>query len=240
MIWFGNLSPLMGFPAPPLALGGEGQRMEAALRAVAAVAPQLEGEALIDALAATGYLPRETAARLLPCYRHFDADRCFAEALRSLSLKGPLAADEFRGRVGRVVEDLTGNARADAVADEGVVRFTLGQREGIVLAYPAVQFALGGPAARAIEAAVEEMPDALVVIARNFQEGTGAQLASTLSRTGVPGTLVTVNLLLGLRATALKYQPSPERVVDLLALGRPIRTQDVALLADRDPWLKAA
>jgi hypothetical protein len=239
MIWFGNLSTLTGFPAPPLALGGDNQRMEAALRAVAAVAPQLEGEALLDALAATGYLSRELAARLLPCYRHFDPDRCFAEALRSLSLKGPPAAEEFRGRVERVVADLTGNARADAVADEGVVRFTQGEREGIVLAYPAVQFTLGGPAARAVEAAVEEMPDALVVVARNFQDTTGAQLAAALSRTGVPGTLVTVNLLLGLRATALKYQPSPERVVDLLAVGRPIRTQDVALLADRPERLAA-
>ena len=55
-----------------------------------------------------------------------------------------------------------------------------------------------------------------------------------LSRTGVPGTLVTVNLLLGIRATALRYQPSAERVVDLLSLGRPLRTQDVASLGDRE------
>ena len=50
-----------------------------------------------------------------------------------------------------------------------------------------------------------------------------------------PGLLasVTVNLLLGIRATALKYQPPRERVVDLLSVGRPIRTQDVAILGER-------
>ena len=240
MIWFGNLSHALRTPIPALAHGGdEGQRMEAALRAVAAHAPHLEGDALLDALADTGLVERRTAARLLPCYRHFDADRWFAESLRSLSLKGPLVADEFRGRVGRVVEDLTGNARVDEVGEEGAVRFTRGAREGIVLAYPAVQFSLGGPALKAVEAAVEEMPDTLVIVARNFQDTAGAQLAGVLSRSGVPGTLVTVNLLLGLRAMALKYQPSPDQVVDLLSVGRPIRTQDVARLADR-PRAKAA
>jgi len=234
MIWFGNLAHALRIPVPALAAGdGEGQRMEAALRAVAACAPQLEGDALLDALADTGLVDRRTAARLLPCYRQFDADRWFAESLRSLSLKGPLVADEFRGRVGRVVEDLTGDARIDEVGSEGAVRFARGEREGIVLAYPAVQFSLGGPALKAVEAAVEEMPDALVIVARNFQDTAGAQLSGILSRSGVPGTLVTVNLLLGMRAMALKYQPSPERVIDLLSLGRPIRTQDVARLGER-------
>jgi hypothetical protein len=234
MIWFGNLSHALRIPVPALAAGAdEGQRMEAALRAVAAYAPQLEGPALLDALESTGYVDRRTAARLLPCYRHFDADRYFADSLRSLSLKGPLVADEFRGRIGRVVEDLTGDARIGEVGPKGAVRFTRGGREGIVLAYPTVQFSLGGPSLKAVEAAVEEMPDALVIVARNFQDGCHGQLAGVLSRTGVPGTLVTVNLLLGIRATALKYQPSPERVVDLLSLGRPIRTQDVATLGER-------
>lgn len=240
MIWFGNLAHALRIPVPALAGGGdEGQRMEAALRAVAAHAPHLEGDALLDALADTGLVERRAAARLLPCYRHFDADRWFADSLRSLSLKGPLVADEFRGRVGRVVEDLTGDARVGAVGEEGAVRFTRGAREGIVLAYPAVQFSLGGPALKAVEAAVEEMPDALVIVARNFQDQAGAQLAGVLARSGVPGTLVTVNLLLGMRAMALKYQPSPDHVVDLLSIGRPIRTQDVARLADR-PLAKAA
>lgn len=241
MIWFGNLARALRIPVPALSAGdGDGARMEAALRTVAAIAPQLEGDALLDALAATGMVDRQTAARLLPCYRHFDADRWFAESLRSLSLKGPLVADEFRGRVGRVVEDLTGDARLGELGPEGAVRFTRGEREGVVLAYPTVQFSLGGPALKAVEAAVEEMPDALVIVARNFQDTAGAQLAGVLSRAGVPGTLITVNLLLGLRAMALKYQPSPDRVVDLLSLGRPIRTQDVARLGDERPLAKAA
>jgi hypothetical protein len=240
MIWFGNLSHALRLPLPAIAAGSdEGQRMEAALRSVAAHAPHLEGDALLDALADTGFVDRRVAARLLPCYRHFDADRWFAESLRSLSLKGPLVADEFRGRVGRVMEDLTGDARIGEVGPEGAVRFSRGAREGIVLAYPAVQFSLGGAALEAVRAAVQEMPDALVVVARNFQDTAGAQLAGILSRSGVPGTLVTVNLLLGMRAMALKYQPSPDRVVDLLSVGRPIRTQDVARLADR-PLARAA
>jgi hypothetical protein len=233
MIWFGNLSHALRIPVPAFVAGDEGQRMEAALRIVASHAPHLEGDPLLDALAATGYVDHATARRLLPCYRHFDADRWFAESLRSLSLKGPLVADEFRGRIGRVVEDLTGNARIEELGPEGAVRFTLGEREGIVLSYPTVQFSIGGNAAQAVQAAVEEMPDALVVVARNFGDSTGPQLRAMLERTGIPGTLVTVNLLLGLRATALKYQPPRERVVDVLSLGRPIRTQDVAMLGER-------
>ena len=103
-----------------------------------------------------------------------------------------------------------------------------------------MQFSLGGPALKTVEAAVEEMLDTLLIVARNFQDAAGAQLSGVLSRSGVPGTLVTVNLLLGIRAMALKYQPSPERVVDLLSVGRPIRTQDVARLADRPKAAKAA
>lgn len=234
MIWFGNLSHALRIPVPAL-VGGDSdeQRMEAALRLVASYAPHLAGDALLDALASTGYVDRRTAARLLPCYRHFDADRWFADSLRSLSLKGPLVADEFRGRVGRVVEDLTGNARIEELGPEPAVRFTLGEREGVVLPYPAVQFSLGGTALKAVEAAVEEMPDALVIVARNFQDGAAGQLSGILSRTGVPGTLVTVNLLLGMRATALRYQPAPDRVLDLFTLGRPMRTQDVARLGER-------
>lgn len=233
MIWFGNLSHALRIPVPAIVAGGEGQRMEAALRLVAAHAPHLEGDALLDALATTGYVDRDTARRLLPCYRHFDADRWFAESLRSLSLKGPLVADEFRGRIGRVMEDLTGNARLGELGPEGAVRFTSGGREGVVLAYPTTQFTIGGPSKSAVEAAAEEMPDALVIVARNFQDTTFGQLRAMLTNTGIRGTLVTVNLLLGIRATTLKYQPSPDRVVDLLSLGRPIRTQDVASLGER-------
>jgi len=233
MIWFGNLSHALRIPIPAIAAGGEGQRMEAALRLVAAHAPQLEGDDLLEALAATGYVDVATARRLLPCYRHFDADRWFAESLRSLSLKGPLVADEFRGRIGRVMEDLTGNARVGELGPEGAVRFTHAGREGIVLSYPTTQFTIGGTARTAVEAAAEEMPDALVIVARNFQDTTFGQLRAMLTNTGIPGTLVTVNLLLGIRATTLKYQPPAERVVELLSAGRPLRTQDVARLGER-------
>jgi hypothetical protein len=77
------------------------------------------------------------------------------------------------------------------------------------------------------------MPDALVVVARNFAESTAAQFASLLDRTGVPGTLLSVNLLLGMRATALRYQPGAERVLELLGVGRPLRSADIATLGNR-------
>jgi hypothetical protein len=50
----------------------------------------------------------------------------------------------------------------------------------------------------------------------------------------VPGTLVTVNLLLGIRATTLRYQPGAERVIELLGSGRPLRSRDVAVLGERN------
>lgn len=235
MIWFGKpltevlFTPPEGVAAP----GDESSRMEHALRWVAARDPHLEGAALVDALAATGYVDRDTAARLLPCFRHFDPDRYFAEALRGLSFRGASAAGEFRQRIGRVMEDMTGSALLGSVAGEECVRFRSGNREGVVLAYPQVGFTLGGESAKAVAAAAEEMPDALVVVARNFQHGTAGQLASLLSGLEVPGTLVTVNLLLGMRATALRYQPGTARVVELLGAGRPLRSRDVAGLGER-------
>jgi hypothetical protein len=234
MIWFGNLP---GFPpAPPLAgraWATEYDRMQQALQWVAARAPHLCGEALLDAVADTGWLERATARRLLPHFNHFDPDRYFAENLRKLSFRGPSVADEFRAGVGRVVEDLTGIARFGDLASESAIRFAHGEREGIVLAYPEVGFTINGATRVAVGAAVEEMPDVLVIVARNFQEGAAAQLGSILSGTEVPGTLVTVNLLLGIRATALRYQPATDRVLDLLGMGRPIRSADVARLGDR-------
>jgi hypothetical protein len=100
-------------------------------------------------------------------------------------------------------------------------------------ALPMGSFSIGGPTRVALAAAVEEMPDVLVIVARNFQEGAAAQLGSLLSGTDVPGTLVTVNLLLGIRATALRYQPGTDRVLDLLGSGRPLRSADVAYLGNR-------
>jgi hypothetical protein len=237
MIWFGKDVGIRLFPQLPGAApapGDENARMEQALRAVAQRAPHLSGAALVDALSGTGWVDHDTAARLLPHFRHFDPDRAFAEGLRTLSFRGPSAADEFRSRIARVVEDLTGDARLASVGPESAVRFRQGEREGIVLAYPQVGFTVGGKTLDAVRAAVDEMPDALVIVARNFQEGTREQLRAVLDRTEVPGTLVTVNLLLGIRAVALRYQPSPDRVVDLLGAGRPLRTQDVALLGNRN------
>lgn len=235
MIWFGKLSKIFEAPAGfTLAPGGDdAARMEQALRWVAARAPHLEGAALLDALAGTGWVDRTTAARLLPAFRGFDADRVFAESLRSLSLRGDTAAQEFRARVGRVVEDLTGDARLEALGPEQAIRFSHGERQGVVLAYPQVSFTLGGSAMKAVAAAVEELPDTLVIVARNFADGAAAQLRSVLDRSELPGTLVTVNLLLGMRAIALKYQASPDRVIDLLGAGGALRSRDIAALGDR-------
>jgi len=235
MIWFGKPFSEVLFtpPAGVAPVGDETARMEHALRWVAARDPHLEGPALVDALAGTGWVDRAEAARLLPCFRHFDPDRYFSEALRSLSFRGPTAAGEFRQRIGRVMEDLTGAAALGTAGAEEVVRFGAGDRQGVVFAYPQVQFSLGGESAKAVAAAAEEMPDALVIVARNFQEGTAGQLAAMLRDTEVPGTLVTVNLLLGIRATTLRYQPGAERVIELLGSGRPLRSRDVAVLGDR-------
>ena len=238
MIWFGkDVRERLFFPAPRPQHGegdSESTRMKAALRAVAERAPHLSGAELADALAETGWVDRDTAVRLLPAFPRFDPDRVFAEGLRSLSFRGPSAAEEFRARMVRVFTDLTGEAALDEVGPEQGVRFRHGERAGVVLAYPQVGFTVGGKALEAVQAAVEEMPDALVIVARNFQEGTRDHLRALLDRTEVPGTLVTVNLLLGIRAATLRYQPPATRVIDLLGAGRPLRTQDVAVLGNRN------
>lgn len=234
MIWFGNLPMPVSRALPQDALHRDAHaRMARALRTVAAREPHLSGRALLDAIAATGWVDRETAARLLPWFRDFDADRHFADNLRRLALKGAPVAEEFRGVVRYVVEDLTGSGDLDEVGPQPAIRFRSGEREGIVLAFPQVGFSLGGEARRAVEAAVEEMADALVIVARNFAEGTADQLSGMLAGTEVPGTLLTVNLLLGLRAVKLRYGPSPDRVLDTLGAGRPLRSVDVALLGNR-------
>jgi hypothetical protein len=207
--------------------------MERALRSVAASGPHLRGAALADALAATGWVNRETALRLLPCFRHFDADRFFAEHLRRMSFQGAGVAPEFRAGVRRAMADLVGAADPGQVGEEPCVRFRDGEREGVVLAYPVVGFSVGGGAREAVLAAVEEMPDALVIVARNFAPNTAEQLRGILHGTEVPGTLLSVNLLLGMRAVALRYQPCPDRVVDLLGAGRPVASADVARLGNR-------
>ena len=77
------------------------------------------------------------------------------------------------------------------------------------------------------------MPDTLLVVARNFDQHAADQLSGVLAGTGVPGTLVTVNLLLGIRAITLRYQPSVDRLIGVLGAGRPLRSADIARLGDR-------
>lgn len=234
MIWFGNLNRIIP-TAGPGAFGPrpEGERMERALRCVAEQAPQLMGSALVDALADTGWVDRTTAARLLPIFRHFDADRHFSDHLRRLSFRGKSAAAEFRSGIRCIVEEITGHAEVDETCDEPLIRFRSGEKEGVVLAYPEVGFTIAGDTRRAIESLMDEMPDAVVVVARNFDRGAEDQLSSMLYRSEIAGTLVTVNLLLGIRAVTLRYQPGTGRVLDLLGAGRPIRSRDVALLGNR-------
>jgi hypothetical protein len=236
MIWFGNLGKVV--VRPPVApegvkLGRDETRMQIALERVAEVNPGLYGARLIDALAETGWVDKATAERLLPQFRHFDPDRHFAEYLRRLSFRGQLAAEEFRTGVRCIVEEITGHGMIDQVGPEPCVRFAAGSYEGVVLAQPEVAFTIAGKTRDAIAAAVEEMPDVVVVVARNFDRSTGEQLAGILERTGIPGTLVTINLLLGIRATALRYQPRVGTVIELLATGGTLRSAHVAKLGDR-------
>ena len=204
-----------------------------ALEAVAERAPQLSGPALLEALAETGWVDYEAARRLLPDFHFFDPDRHFAEYLRSISFRGRSAASQFREGIRFVVEELTGEAGVATLGPEPAIRFRNGDREGVVLAHPEVGFTIAGPTRDAVLAAVEEMPDVLVVVARNFDPQTASQLTSILDRTEVPGTLVTLNLLLGIRAHRLRYQPPPDRVIQLLGTGRPLRSADIARLGDR-------
>ncbi len=234
MIWFGKLNRIVVRPpVGELGFDGETARMQAALERVAETTPGLWGPALVDALAATGWVDRSTAERLLPQFPHFDSDRHFAEYLRRLSFRGKSAADEFRTGVRCIVEEITGSGILARVGPEPCVRFSADTFEGVVLAQPEVAFTIAGRTRDAIIAAVEEMPDAVVVIARNFDHGTAQQLGAILHRTGVPGTLITINLLLGIRATALRYQPRIDRIVNLLSIGRTLRSADVARLGDR-------
>lgn len=235
MIWFGNLNRILRTGSPE-AFGPkpERDRMRHALEWVAERAPQLSGSALLEALEHSGWVDRGTAARLLPEFRHFDPDRHFSDYLRRLSFRGPPAAEEFRAGVLTVLSELCEHAALGEVGPEPAIRFRSGDREGIVLAHPEVAFAIGGTTRQAVEAAVEEMPDLLLVVARNFDRTTADQLSALLHRTGVPGTLVTLNLLLGVRATTLRYQPSADRLFGVLGTGRPLRSADVAQLGNRE------
>lgn len=234
MIWFGDLNRIL--PAgdhPGIGRRPERERMRLALEYTAERAPQLEGPALLDALAASGWVNRDTAARLIHEFRSFDPDRHFAEYLRRLSFRGHIALDQFRAGVRSVFDEITDAGELGEIGPEQAIRFRCGDKEGIVLAHPEVAFTISGDSQAAISAAIEEMPDVLVVVARNFQSGAAGQLSGILHGTEVPGTLVTVNLLLGIRAMTLRYRPAGERLVELLGAGRPLRSADIARLGDR-------
>jgi hypothetical protein len=234
MIWFGNLNRILPGDDPasfgPLP---ERERMRRALEWVAERAPNLTGAARLDALASSGWIDRATAARLISEFGFFDSDRHFADNLRRLSFKGAGAADDFRRGVGFVFAELIGEADEDEIGPERGIRFRRGEHEGVVLAHPEVHFTVAGRTRDAVLAAVEEMPDSIVVVARNFDRSTADQLSSLLDRSEVPGTLMTLNLLLGLRAVALRYQPSADRILGLLGAGRPVRSVDLAHLGNR-------
>lgn len=235
MIWFGNLERFFVGKVPAgLPQTAEFTRMQLALERVAELAPGLTGRTLVDAATSTGWVDRETAERLLPHFRHFDADAHFAAYLRRLSFRGRSAQDEFRSGVRCVIEEILGDGRIDQLGPEKCVRFVSGEREGVVLAQPEVSFTISGRTRDSIVAAVEEMPDAVIVVARNFEKGAADQLRSILLRTGVPGTLVSLNLLLGIRATTLRYQPRTDRVIDLLSSGGALRSSQIARLGDRE------
>lgn len=235
MIWF---APAYRSLLDPHALPRERDQHTCMLRAlqiVAEVAPQLQGGELIEALAGTGWVDADTARRLLPTFRDFDPDRHFGEYLRGLSFRGTGAEEPFRYGVGRAFADLLGGVEEDRLAEEPAIRVYDGEREGLVLAYPEVGFNLGPRTRAAVAEAIERFPDALVVVARNFQPAAADQLRAQLEGTEVPGTLLTVNLLLGMRAMALRYQPGSARVARLLARGGALRSPDIAVLGDPVP-----
>jgi hypothetical protein len=235
MIWFApTYRSLLDPHALPRQRDAHGCMLRA-LQIVAEVAPQLQGNELVQALAETGWVDAETARRLLPTFRDFDADRHFGEHLRRLSFRGVGAEEPFRHGVGRAFADLLGSVEEDRLGEEPALRVRDGERESLVLAYPEVGFTFGPRTRAALRAAVERFPDAVVVVARNFQPSAAEQLRAELDHAELPGTLVTVNLLLGMRAMTLRYQPGSRRVTELLARGGALRSRDIATLGDRLP-----
>lgn len=235
MIWFGNLDKALVTPSSNGGgLAAEQTRMQLALEQVAEMNPGLTGRALLSAIVATGLIDLPSAQRLLPYFRKFDADRHFAEYVRRLSFRGRPASEEFRTGIRCITEEITGSGWIGEIGSEPCIRFVTGEHEGIVLAEPEVGFTISGRTREVLAAAVEEMPDSVIIVARSFQRNTEEQLRAVLDRTEVPGTLITVNLLLGIRATVLRYQPRAIRILDLLSAGGNLRSADIARLGDRE------
>ncbi len=234
MIWFGNLERILLGTEPGQDFQySESRRMQLALERVAEVRPDLGGADLLDALAATGWVDRPAAERLLPHFRHFDPDLHFSDHIRQLSFRGNAAGEDFRNGIHQVVREITGNAARADLAGTGAVAFTEGDRQGLVLPFPEVGLTISGRTRTAVAAAAEQVPDALVLVARTFHPAATDQLRDALRRTDVPGTLVSVNLLLGIRGFAIRYQPPAHRIVDLLAHGGALRSAQVATLGER-------
>lgn len=234
MIWFGKLERLFIGPVPPgLPEAADEKRMQFALERVAEVAPWLTGDPLIDALAATGWVDRETASRLFPVFRHFDPDRHFGDYMRRLSFRGRTVEEEFRYGIRSIFQEIVGNAELCQLGPEACIRFEEGDRQFVALCRPEVGLTVAGTTREALLASIEEMPDAVLLIARSFERSAVDQVSSVLSRTGIPGSLVTVNHLLGLRATALRFGSSPEMIADVLALGGSVGSVQVARLGDQ-------
>lgn len=232
MIWFGeNFVPVF----TPRDREGEFSRMQRGIRWVAERTPGATGEELVSALSESGWVSTETARRLLPYFRDFDADRYFAERLRRLSFRGELAVDEFRRRIGQVMVDLTEEGERVVLSGGAeAVRFRAGERDGLVFAFPEVSYAVDPELRAAVPDVLEHFPHTVVLVARNFRPGAEAAFRSLFRGQEIAPTTVTVNRLLGLRAVALRYRTPADRVMDLLCSGSGVSTRAVARLGDRE------
>ena len=190
MIWFGNLNRILPQP-DPAAFGPlpERARMLRALKWVAERAPHLTGSSLLDALAGTGWVDRG----------HRASDSCRSSATSTPTATSPIpsagspfAADppprSSAAASGCVMEEVTGDGddgRGGTGAGDPLPH--RGSARGSSSPTPRCPSPSRAGRATAVEAAVEEMPDVLVVVARNFERSTAAQLAAVLERTEVPG-----------------------------------------------------
>lgn len=195
--------------------------VERVLRAWERVAerdPDLEGDALLDALTATGWVDRRTAARIVPTLGDFDPFVPFARSVRRLGWRGRPATAAFRAAVATLLRGLPGAA---VRARES----WLEAYELPVLAYPEVGWAPVGPARDELDrAAAAGTP--VVVVATSFEHATPQ------GPRAIPLTMLTTNRLLGMAAVIRRYRPDPAAVRRLLARGGRIASAEVARLAE--------
>ena len=184
---------------------------------VAARQPDLDGEALLEALAATGWVDRRTAARIVPTLADFDPFTHFARSLRRLGWRGRRATPAFRRAVVTLFRGLPG-----AAVTEG--RRWLEAYGMPVLAYAEVGWSPGRPPGEELTAAAAAGL-AVVVVATSFDD-------ESLRRAPVPLTALTTNRLLGMAAVIRHYRPEPAAVRALLERGGWVTSSDVARLAE--------